>query len=394
VVFHSFAPAAAHTILKGKADRRQAMGNIRPWIMAIAGALALGGAHAELLIGQTVGVTGTVAATVKESMLGAQLYIDEVNAKGGVRGEKIEILTLDDHFEVPKTVENAKTLIEEKNVLALFMSRGTPNTEAMLPLLQQHNVALIAPSTGAMVLHEPVKKQVFNVRAPYQREAEKAVTHLATIGMSRIAVVHVDDSFGTDALVGAEKGFAKAKLKPVVVLKADRLKPDYGAIVPQIQAAQAQAVVWVGSGTAVADGIKALRKAGSAAQVVTLSNNASGGFIKLLGDASNGVIVTQVFPYERTRGFSMVGEVAELAKAKGIEQVSPAMLEGFAGAKVLVEALRRAGPKPTREKLIAALEGMRKYDLGGLQIAYSTKSHTGLDFADLSIIGPDGRFRR
>jgi hypothetical protein len=44
--------------------------------------------------------------------------------------------------------------------------------------------------------------------------------------------------------------------------------------------------------------------------------------------------------------------------------------------------------------LIAALEGMRKYDLGGLQIAYSTKSHTGLDFADLSIIGPDGRFRR
>jgi branched-chain amino acid transport system substrate-binding protein len=264
----------------------------------------------------------------------------------------------------------------------------------MLPLLAQHNVALVAPSTGAMVLHDPVKKQVFNVRAPYQREAEKAVTHLTTIGITRIAVVHVDDSFGTDAVIGADRGFVKAKLKPVVVLKADRLKPDYSAIVPQIVSSQAQAVVWVGSGTAVADGIKALRQAGSAAQVVTLSNNASGGFIKLLGDASHGVIVTQVFPYERTRGYAMVGEAFEAAKAKGVEQVTPAMLEGFAGAKVLVEALRRAGPKPTRDKVVTALESMRKYDLGGLQIAYSTKNHSGLDFADLSIIGPDGRFRR
>src|SRR2546430_8416702 len=180
------------------------MHTCKQWIIALGSAFALFGAHADLLIGQTVGVTGTVAATVKESMLGAQLYFDDVNAKGGIKGEKIDVVTLDDHFEVAKTVENTRTLIEDKNVLVLFMSRGTPNTEAMLPLLQQHNVALVAPSTGAMVLHDPVKKQVFNVRAPYQREAEKAVAHLATIGITRIAIVHVDDTFGTDAVIGAD----------------------------------------------------------------------------------------------------------------------------------------------------------------------------------------------
>jgi branched-chain amino acid transport system substrate-binding protein len=368
------------------------MQTFKRWVVAFAGTCALFGSHAAILIGQTVGLTGTVAATVKESMLGAQLYIDDVNARGGINGEKIDILTLDDRFEVSKTIENTKTLIEEKNVLALFMSRGTPNTEAMLPLLQQSNVALIAPSSGAMVLHEPMKKQVFNVRAPYQREAEKAVVHLATTGISRIAIVHADDSFGIDALGGAQRGFEKAKLNPVAVLKADRLRPDYGAIVPQIQASRAQAVMWIGSGLAVSNGIKALRKAGSAAQVVTLSNNASDGFIQLLGDAGPGVIITQVFPDARTRGFG--SEVLKLAKAKGVDRVTPAMLEGFAGAKVLVEALRRSGPKPTRDKLIAALESMHQFDLGGLQITYSPKSHTGLDFAELSIVGADGHFKR
>ena len=70
------------------------------------------------------------------------------------------------------------------------------------------------------------------------------------------------------------------------------------------------------------------------------------------------------------------------------------MLEGFAAAKVLVEGLRRAGPKPTREKIQAALEGMRKLDIGGLEVGYSPDDHTGLDFADLSIIGTDGKFKR
>ncbi len=350
--------------------------------------------QAQILIGQTVGMTGPVAATVKEAVEGAQLYIDSVNAKGGIRGEKIELITLDDKFDPKLAAANASTLIVEKNVVALFLNRGTPHAEAIMPLLEKYEIALVAPSTGAMLLHKPVNKYIFNVRSSYQREAEKAVAHLNTLGIKRIAVVHVDDSFGLDAYAGALKGFEKAKLKPLMVLKADRSKPDYAAIVPDIVKANAQAVLWFGSGSAVADGIKALRSAGSSAQVVTLSNNASAGFIKSLGDVSRGIIVTQVFPYEKSYAYGIVKEALELAKAKGQTDISPAILEGFAGAKVLVEALRRASPNPTRAKVLVALESLRKFDLGGLQISYSADSHTGLDFADLSIIGADGKFKR
>ena len=143
------------------------------------------------------------------------------------------------------------------------------------------------------------------------------------------------------------------------------------------------------------NGVKAIRAAGSRAQIVTLSNNASDGFIKALGDNATGTIVTQVFPYERSLANPMVKQAREYAKAAtGDDRVTPAMLEGFAGAKVLVEGLRRAGKQPTREKLRDALESLRRYDIGGLEVSFSAASHSGLDYTDLSIIGSDGKFTR
>lgn len=243
--------------------------------------------HGQVLIGQTTGVTGAVAATVNETIIGAKLHLDAINALGGIGGEAIELITLDDAFDPRKAAVNARKLIEEHKVVALFMTRGTPHTEAVIPLLEQHGVPLIAPSTGAMVLHTPIRKKL---------------------------------------------------------------------------------------------------------QFVTLSNNASMGFVQLLGEDAAGVIVSQVLP--KSLNFPLVREATRLAKARNMDDLSPAMLEGFAAAKVLVEALRRAGPKPTRERIQAALEGMHKFDLGGMDVSYSPTDHTGLDFADLSIIGTTGKFRR
>lgn len=365
----------------------------RHWKAALLLAAMAASAHGQILIGQTAGFSGPVAAGVKETTDGARLWFDAVNARGGIAGQPVELVSLDDKFDPRLAADNARELVEQRRVLALFLTRGTPHTEAVLPLLEAHQVPLVGPSTGAMVLHQPLHRHVFNVRATYQREAEKAVEHLHTLGISRIAVVHADDTFGRDALEGANKGFAKSRLKATAVLAADRNQPDYAQLIPAVVAAQSQAILWVGSAKAVADGVRALRAAKSAAHVVTLSNNASSGFIKALGEHSRGVIVTQVFPYERSIAFPMVKEALELAKAKGVA-LSPAMLEGYAAAKVLVEGLRRAGRNPTRERLQAALEAMAKYDLGGLEVGYGATDRTGLDFADLSIVDLEGRFVR
>ena len=364
----------------------------RAWTLLFGLGLGLA-AQAQIKVGQTAGFTGPVAAGVKEITDGAKLYLDAVNAKGGVGGQTVELVSLDDNFDPKNAAANAKKLIDQ-GVVALFLTRGTPHSQAILPLLSEHKLPLIAPSTGAMALHQPVNPWVFNVRATYQREAEKAVQHLILIGMEKIAVIQVDDSFGADAATGAMKGFSAAKKQPVVHEKYNRAKPDFSAIVPKVVAAQAQAVMFIGSGDSVVDGVNQLREAGSRAQLVTLSNNASSGFVKSLKDHARGTIISQVFPYERSLAAPIVKEAHDLMQAKGGADVTPAMLEGFAAAKVLVEGLRRAGRDPSRSGLQRALDDMHKVDIGGLEVSYSPADHTGLVYSELSIVGNDGKFKR
>ena len=370
---------------------------IRFWLKSLAVvALAAGGlAHADILIGQTADFSGPVAAGVKETAAGAKLYIDRVNANGGVNGEAITLVPMDDKFEPATAAANARELITKKHVIALFLTRGTPHNQAILPLLAEFGVPLVAPSTGAMSLHKPVNPWVFNVRASYQHEANRAIRHLSLVGLGKVGVVQVNDSFGTDAVKGALEAFTQVNGKPLFTETYDREKPDFTKIQAAVTATNPQAILFLGSGSAVVNGVKAIRATGSHAQIVTLSNNASDGFIKALGDNAAGTIVTQVFPYERSLANPMVKQAREYAKAAtGDDRVTPAMLEGFAGAKVLVEGLRRAGKQPTREKLRDALESLRRYDIGGLEVSFSSASHSGLDYTDLSIIGSDGKFQR
>ena len=150
-----------------------------------------GAPSAQILIGQTAGFTGAVGPGVTETTAGAKLYIDAVNARGGVGGQTIELVSMDDKFDPKLAAANARVLIEDRNVLAMFLTRGTPHNEAIIPVLDRNGVALVGPSTGAMVLHDPVKRHVFNVRSSYQREAEKAIVHLATTGVRQIGRAHV-----------------------------------------------------------------------------------------------------------------------------------------------------------------------------------------------------------
>jgi branched-chain amino acid transport system substrate-binding protein len=354
--------------------------------------LATADAAPPFRIGNSGPSSGPNSASMLELLDGANLYFDSVNATGGVKGRRIELLQRDDNFEVPRTVANVGTLVDQDRVDALLLVRGTPHNEAILPIIDRAGIALIAPSTGAMVLHQPVKKYVFNVRTAYRSEAKKLASHLALLGKQRILVIQVQDSFGDDVADGLVAGLAERRMAPIGVLKFDRKAPDIASMVPDVHRAKPDAIVLIGAGQAVAAGIDALRKQGVGAPVATVSNNASTGFIKALGANATGVMVSQVFPDERVANVPLAREAARLAQKKNLS-LTPAMMEGFAAAKVTVEALRRCAGTCSRADLQRALETL-DVDLGGVRLAYSPTDHTGIDFTDLSIIDKSGMFRR
>ena len=372
-------------------------------LLALIYLIALGflpaSAFAQLKLGIAGPLAGSNAGSMLEIVKGANMYVDQVNQAGGVHGKRIAIVARDDNFEVPKTVIAVKQLIEVDNVLALMLVRGTPHNEAILPLLEQYKIALVAPSTGAMVFHKPVNHYVFNVRTAYQLEATKLVALLKTVGMEKIAVLHVDDGFGSDVLTGLKTGFMDSSLLPAAIVPFDRKlaakdSTDFMTpVLPVLLKADPQVIVIVGAGLAVKNATFAIRAAGSTAKIATLSNNASTAFIKLLDTHARGVIVSQVFPDEKSLTSAFVRE-AQQAAYKNKVTLTPGMMEGFAAAKVVVKALRDAGSNPTRASLVAALEGLGTYDLGDISIRYSTTDHTGLELTDLSIITKEKAFMR
>jgi branched-chain amino acid transport system substrate-binding protein len=376
-------------------------------VLKAAGAVALAGFPAiavraskgPILIGQTAAFSGGPAGTVRELTLGASLYIDHINAMGGIGGRTIRVIQEDDGFQPDRARDNASKLIKA-GCAALFLTRGTPTAEKMLPVLREAGgIPLIAPSTGAMSLRAPVLRNVFNVRSSYRLEGERIIPVLKNLAWEHIGVITVDDSFGKDVMNGVLPGFKAAGIDPMFVEKFERTTTDFGGLCKRVAEKSPQAVMIVAATEPTVKIIKGLSALKCTSRLVTMSTNASHQFIAQLGGLARGVGVSQVFPNPKALGIRMVADATKLlqrhSQKQGKEEsvaLTPAMLEGYASARVLVEGLSLARGQTQPEALIEAFEQIRDFNVGWRSISYSSADHNGFEFADLSAIGVGGRF--
>jgi ABC-type branched-subunit amino acid transport system substrate-binding protein len=344
----------------------------------------------EIVIGQSAAFTGTVSNEVKQATAGAQVYFDNVNKNGGVFGRKITLESLDDGFDPQRTVENTQKLISEEDAFALFLYRGTPTTEAILPLLSKSKIPLVGPVTGATSLHDPMQRYLFNVRATYREEVVAIARQMGSMGLSKIAVLVSNDTFGKDALAGLDASKKEGKLAEVTVATYERNTVAVEDAVGKIFAAKPQAVLMICTAKPCDAFVRAYRKAGGFQPIFALSNVSSPTFIHGLGDLSRGLGISQVFPNPQNTTIPISKEFQNAVKGKADLVSSYAAFEGYIAAKVLVEGLRKAGRGVTREGLVKALESMEQYDVGGLNLHYGPDSRNGLDFVELTVIGKDG----
>jgi branched-chain amino acid transport system substrate-binding protein len=357
-------------------------------------ALSQGVTSDTVIIGRNADFSGPIGARVIENQAGADAYVDWINKRGGVNGRKIVIKKLDDKNDVKLSVVNAKKLIEEENAFLLFLPNSTPSTNAVLKeVAEPAGIPVVAPAAGPDSFHTPPKRVLFNLRAKYQAEIVEAIRYFTTVGQKRLALIHVDDAFGKDAIKGYETGIAQFKAQSVYMGSFDRDKLDTAKHIPRLLDIRPDAIIAVGSAKAIAEFIKEARKQGSVATFMTLSNNSADGFVKGLGNDAPGVVVAQVMPPPGSAVSKAGIEFREIAGAAGAP-MSYAAMEGFIAAKLLVEGLKRAGRNLTRESFIRSMEGINGLDLGGIEVSYGPQDRTGSTFVELSIIGRDGKFRR
>ena len=345
-----------------------------------------------IVIGQSAPLSGTNAELGNDIRNGAAAYFRKVNESGGVHGRRIELVTLDDANQVPRADENTKKLVEETGVFALFGYASATLSRPALPTVEKHRVPFLAPFTGA----DPMRvfnRYVYNMRASYADELEKIVAHFAPLGITRFSIVHYDDVVGRENYAAVERALKSRGLTPVSVAAfKDRAKPDIAAGVKQVATGAPDVVILTTLYKASADFIKLARRSGLSAQVASNSFPGASPLAKELGTEGAGTIVATVVPPPTKRSLPVVQEYQlAIEKQLGRKEYSFTSLESYIGAKVTVEALKRAGPRPTREAFMHALDSL-KVDAGGYLVSFAPDNHNGSSFVELTVIGRDLKF--
>lgn len=349
----------------------------------------------DIAVAQVAPLSGVLASTGAQMVLGGKIYFDWVNDTGGVNGARIKHVVVDDAYKVDETVRLTREVLANPEVVALFGYAGTANVSKLLAdgVLDAGGAPLVAPYTGAEALRTPFNPYIFHVRAGYLDETEHMVHQVATLGMSRIAVMYQNDGFGKAGLAGVEAAAARRNMQLVAVAAYERNTDDVKDAVKQIHAADPQAVIMISVNRSTAAFVSQYRAAGGGAQLYNISVVDPAELVKLAGiKAVHGLGISQVVPYPFGANKPVVREYQTLMQKYAPGQaLSYTSFEEFLGAKVLVEGLRRAGPAPTRAKLVKALEGMGNYDLGGTRVQYSPTNRIGSRFVEVTVIGGSGK---
>ena len=356
------------------------------------GAIAQGVTADTITIGQSGALTGPSDEIGKEMKAGAEVYFNAVNQAGGVGGRKIKFVSLDDAGEPDKAKANTQKLIAEENVLALLGYNGDHVIKVAMPLVDKAKVPFIAPATGDQLLHESFNRYVFNIRASYMEEVDRMVDQLVRRGLTKIALFYQNDPYGRGGLAGLDKAMRDRKLTIVLFGSVDRNSVNVTSAAQNIHKSGAQAVVIAAVGKTAAAFIKEMKKLGSGAQFVALSNAGAKTLSSTLGEDGRGVAVSQVVPLPTSEGEPLGREYVKAMG--GVNNVSFASLEGYIGAKVLVEGIKKAGKTPTRESLVDALDKAGTIDLSGFKVKFSPTNHNGSTLVEATVIGAQGLYRR
>jgi branched-chain amino acid transport system substrate-binding protein len=348
----------------------------------------------RIIFGQVAALEGPAQALGQGMREGLLAAFAEVNRAGGVAGRKLELKSADDSYEPQKTIEAMKKMLGEEKVFAIVGAVGTPTSNAGQPIATEAKVPFIGPFTGAEFLRNPYKRYVVNIRTSYFQETQAWIEHLTKdLGITKIAILYQDDTFGQAGLDGVKLAMAKRNMSLVASGTFRRNTTAVKSALLEIMKANPEAVVTVGPYKPVAEFIKLARQAKMDAVFVAISFVGSDALAQEMGDKGAGVIVSQVVPFPGDKSLPVVASYQTALAALDPEAKSGFVsLEGYLVGRLVIEALKRVPGEPTREALLDAITYTGSFDLGGVELMYGPENNQGMNEVFFTILQADGSF--
>lgn len=357
-------------------------------------------AWAEIKVGMVAPFSGAASSLGEGMKRGIEARFAEINEAGGVHGESLTLVTRDDGYEPLRSAKATRELLADDEVLAMLGNVGTPTAIVNLPILLEHEMPLIGALTGSGVLRQdPPDRYVFNFRASYAQETATMVEGLLLAGIApeEIAFFTQADGYGDAGYRGALRALANHGYSHPERLAHGRYtrgtRNVHRGLATILQApVTPKAVIIVGTYGPAADFIREARKDLPDALFLNVSFVGSQALRDALGDAAEGVIVTQVVP-PPTADLPGVEAYRAALQANGTDSGGDFVsLEGYMAASLFVEGLQAAGPDPDREALVEGLESLGQIDLGlGKPLTLGAQDHQASDAVWTTRID-DGRF--
>ena len=348
-------------------------------------------AQEPIRIGAFLSVTGPAAFLGDPEQKTLELYVEKLNAAGGLLGRKLQLVAYDSAGDAEKARTFAKRLIEQDKVDLIVGGSTTGETMAVVPLVEQAGVPFISLA-GAVVIIEPVKKWVFKTPHTDRMACEKIFVDMKARGATRVGLISGAGGFDKSMRAECLKVAKNHGIDVVADETYGAADTDMTAQLTKIrQNAQVQAVLNAGFGQGPAIVTKNYRQIGLTAPLYQSHGVASKEFIRLAGDAGEGVrlpAAALLVPDKLADNDPQKAVVTQYTReyqARFKSDVSTFGGHAYDGLMLAVDAVRRAG-STDKTKVRDALEATHGYVGTGGVVNMSADDHMGLDLTAFQML--------
>jgi branched-chain amino acid transport system substrate-binding protein len=352
----------------------------------------VGATDTEIKIGNIMPYSGPASAY---GVIGKteEAYFRKINAEGGINGRKISFVSYDDGYSPPKTVEQARKLVESDEVLLIFNSLGTAMNSAIQKYMNAKKIPQLFVATGATKWNDPKEfPWTMGWQPNYQSETQIYAKYiLKEYPNAKIAVMYQNDDYGKDYLKGLKDGLgAKAASMITAEESYETSEPTIDTHIVKLKSTNADVFINVASPKFAAQAIKKMAEVQW--KPTHFLNNVSGsigGVITPAGPENAQGIISSAYlkdptdpQWKNDAGMKAWNEFLDKYFPEA-NRTDASVIYGYTVAQTLVHVLKQCGDNLTRENVMKQAAGVTDLELGGLLPGIKVNT-SATDFAPLS----------